>query len=107
LIDLALALGVLGFTTRVAAALPVRCLIVQLKDAPASYAVPARSAYILDNADLRDAAALGPDRPGQAVSVPEPSSGGGGSIRPGALLALLAAALLAAALLLKVLPRRV
>jgi len=70
--------------------------------APANYAVPARSAEILDNTDLREAAALGPDRPGQAVSVPEPPSGGGGSLQLGGLLALLAAALL-----LKVLPRRV
>jgi len=43
---------------------------------PAAYAVPARGAEVLDNDELRQAAALGPDRPGQAAVVPEQTGGG-------------------------------
>jgi serine protease len=43
---------------------------------PAAYAVPARGAEVLDNDELHQAAALGPDRPGQPAVVPEPTGGG-------------------------------
>ncbi len=54
---------------------------------PAAYSVLARGAEVLDNDELRQAAALGPDRPGQAAVVPEAASGGG-ALPAGSLLAL-------------------
>ncbi|MEF7615076.1 S8 family peptidase [Aquincola sp. MAHUQ-54] len=64
------------------------------------YVRPAGSAAVLDSAELRQAAALGPDRPANPAEVtsdPRPaaedgSGGGGGGSGPGALLALAAAA---------------
>lgn len=57
---------------------------------PQAYAVPARQAEVIDNAEVRAAAALGADRPAQDAVVPEPASGGG-AVDTGALLVLLAA----------------
>jgi serine protease len=57
---------------------------------PDAYAVPARQAEVLDNDELRAAAAQGADRPAAAPDVPEPATGGG-SIDALALAALLAA----------------
>jgi serine protease len=61
---------------------------------PAGYVAPAWPAVVLDSAELRAAAALGPDRPS---NTPPPSGGGGGggggTTSLGWLLALLVAAL--------------
>ncbi len=57
---------------------------------PQAYAVPARQPELIDNPEVREAAALGADRPAQDAVVPEPASGGG-AVDGGALLALLAA----------------
>jgi serine protease len=78
--------------------------------APGSYVAPARQAAVIDAAELRDAAALGPDRPANSTATdPPPSggsggggSGGGGAMSAGWLLALGAAAL---ALRRRALPR--
>lgn len=56
---------------------------------PPGYVAPARSAVSIDNAELRAAAALGPDRPANGGSNPGTSGGGGGTTSPAWLAGLL------------------
>ena len=67
---------------------------LQYASQPDSYVAPPRQAARLDSAELRNAAALGPDRPPNAPA-PSPGSGGGGggASGPGWLLALFGAVL--------------
>lgn len=65
---------------------------LQYASQPDSYVAPPRQAAVLDNAELRSAAALGPDRPPNAPPPAQGSGGGGGATQPGWLLALLGAA---------------
>ncbi|MDH4287118.1 MAG: S8 family serine peptidase [Aquincola sp.] len=64
---------------------------------PAAYVVPARSGEVIDAADLRVAAALGPDRPPNSSGGGAVSGGGGGGVAGGSWLAALALAALALA----------
>jgi|CXWL01.1.fsa_nt_gi serine protease len=64
---------------------------------PGSYVAPARQAALLDNPEITQAAALGPDRPGTdtvLVQAPRDSGGGGGGALGGGWVAALAAAVL-------------
>jgi serine protease len=68
--------------------------------APGSYVAPARQADVINAAELRDAAAAGPDRPANpTTTTPPPSggnnSGGGGGAMSAWWLAALGAAVLA------------
>jgi serine protease len=58
---------------------------------PATYVAPNWPAVVLDSAELRAAAALGADRPGNVVQPPATGGGGGGPMSAGWLLALGAA----------------
>jgi serine protease len=65
-----------------------------------SYSPPARQAAMIDAAELRDAAAAGPDRPANTTTTTPPpsggnSSGGGGGAMSAWWLAALGAAVLA------------
>jgi serine protease len=65
-----------------------------------SYSPPARQAAVIDAAELRDAAAAGPDRPANTTTTTPPpsggnSSGGGGGAMSALWLAALSAAVLA------------
>lgn len=63
---------------------------LQYASQPDSYVAPARQAAVLDNADVRSAAALGPDRPANAPPQ-QASGGGGGASSAGWLVALFGA----------------
>ena len=79
--------------------------------APGSYVAPTRQAAVINAAELRDAAALGPDRPSNTPTTTPPatgnSGGGGGGGGGGAMSALWLLALSAAVLALRrrVVPR--
>jgi serine protease len=67
-----------------------------------SYVPPVRQAEVINAAELRDAAALGPDRPSNTTPTPPPATGGnsGGGGGGGAMSALWLLALAAAVLAL-------